>query len=151
MKLLSEDGSLSYKELSDRLGVDKRTVDRHYEDLRRSGILKISAEIDWALLGVGAHAFVGTMTALGDEDVAKLYRYIREEPRVVEAYSTLGSSEYFLTVLDTDIQSLREEVLRKLEPLTADLSTAVVSTRIKPKNHAPFLSLLIERKGLSKP
>jgi hypothetical protein len=65
---------------------------------------------------------------------------------VIEAFSTVGSDEYFLIVLDTDLQTLREEVLRKLEPLTADLSTAIVSTRIKAKNHAAFLSFLVERK-----
>jgi DNA-binding Lrp family transcriptional regulator len=146
MRLLAEDGSLSYKELADKLGVDKRTVAKHFEELKRNGVLKITADINWPLIGVGAFAFVGTMTALGDEDVAKLYEYIRREPRVIEAFSTVGSDEYFLTVLDTDLQTLREEVLRKLEPLTADLSTAIVSTRIKAKNHAAFLSFLVERK-----
>jgi DNA-binding Lrp family transcriptional regulator len=146
MQLLAEDGSLSYKELADKLDVDKRTVAKHFEELKRNGVLKITADINWPLIGVGAFAFVGTMTALGDEDVAKLYEYIRREPRVIEAFSTVGSDEYFLIVLDTDLQTLREEVLRKLEPLTADLSTAIVSTRIKAKNHAAFLSFLVERK-----
>jgi DNA-binding Lrp family transcriptional regulator len=146
MKLLAEDGGLSYKEMAERLEVDKRTVAKHAEELKRVGALKVTAQIDWSVLGVKALAFVGTMTALGEDDVAKLYEYIRREPRVIEAYSTLGSQEYFLTVLDTDIQTLREEVLRRLEPLTADLSTAIVSTRIKSKNEAAFLSLLLQRR-----
>jgi len=145
MQLLAEDGSLSYKGLADKLGVDKRTVAKHFEELKKNGVLKITADINWPMIGVGASAFVGTMTALGDEDVAKLYDYIRREPRVIEAFSTVGSDEYFLYVLDTDLQTMREEVLRKLEPLTADLSTAIVSSRIKAKNHAAFLSFLIER------
>jgi DNA-binding Lrp family transcriptional regulator len=146
MRLLAEDGSLSYKDLADKLGVDKRTIAKHFEELKKNGVLKITADINWPMIGVGASAFVGTMTALGDEDVAKLYDYIRREPRVIEAFSTVGSDEYFLSVLDTDLQTMREEVLRKLEPLTADLSTAIVSSRIKAKNHAAFLSFLIERK-----
>jgi DNA-binding Lrp family transcriptional regulator len=147
MELLAEDGGLTYKQLADKLHVDKRTVAKHYEALKKNGALKITAEIDWSLIGVNAFAFVGTMTALGDEDVAKLYEYIRSEPRVIEAYSTLGSDEYFLVVLDTDLQTLREEVLRKLEPLTADLSTAIVSSRIKERNYAAFLAFLQERRG----
>ena len=146
LKVLAEDGSLGYKEVAERLEVDKRTVAKHAEELKRVGALRISAQIDWSTLGVNALAFVGTMTALGEEDVAKLYEYIRREPRVIEAYSTLGSQEYFLTVLDADIQTLREEVLRRLEPLTADLSTAIVSTKIKRKDEAAFLSLLLQRK-----
>ena len=147
MELLAEDGSLSYKQLAEKLGVDKRTVSKHFEALKRNGALRITAEIDWSLIGVNAFAFVGTMTALGDEDVAKLYEFIKNEPRVIEAYSTLGSDEYFLVVLDRDLQTLREEVLRKLEPLTADLSTAIVSRRIKAKDHAAFLSFLREKRG----
>ncbi|MGA2665906.1 MAG: Lrp/AsnC family transcriptional regulator [Nitrososphaerales archaeon] len=147
MELLADDGSLTYKQLADRLGVDKRTVAKHFEALKRSGTLRITAEIDWPSIGVNAFAFVGTMTGLGEEDVARLYEFIRDEPRVIEAYSTLGSDEYFLVVLDADIQTLREEVLRKLEPLTADLSTAIVSSRIKPKDHAAFLSFLRRRRG----
>jgi DNA-binding Lrp family transcriptional regulator len=149
MELLAQDGSLTHRQLAVKLGVDKRTVAKHFDDLKSKGALRITAEIDWSLIGVNAFAFVGTMTALGDEDVAKLYEYIKNEPRVIEAYSTLGSDEYFLVVLDTDLQALREEVLRKLEPLTADLSTAIVSKRIKAKNYAAFLSFLRERKGRS--
>jgi DNA-binding Lrp family transcriptional regulator len=151
MELLAEDGSLSYKQLAEKLKVDKRTVSKHLDALKRNGAVRITAEIDWSLIGVNAFAFVGTMTALGDEDVAKLYEFIRNEPRVIEAYSTLGSDEYFLVVLDRDLQTLREEVLRKLEPLTADLSTAIVSTRIKAKDYAAFLSFLRQRRELSSP
>jgi DNA-binding Lrp family transcriptional regulator len=147
MQLLAGDGSLNFKQLADKLGVDKRTVAKHFEELKSRGVLKITADINWPLIGVAANAFVGTMTALGDEDVAKLYEYIRREPRVIEAYSTLGSDEYFLVVLDTDLQTLREEVLRRLEPLTADLSTAIVSRRIKSRNYAAFLAFLQERRG----
>ncbi len=145
MELLAEDGSLTHKQLAEMLDVDKRTVAKHLENLKKKGALRITAEIDWSLIGVDAFAFVGTMTALGDEDVAKLYEYIKNEPRVIEAYSTLGSDEYFLVVLDRDLQTLREEVLRKLEPLTADLSTAIVSRRIKAKGYAAFLSFLRQR------
>jgi DNA-binding Lrp family transcriptional regulator len=149
MEALATDGSLTYKQISERLEVDQRTVAKHMEHLKKTGALRITAEIDWSAIGVNALAFVGTMTALGDEDVAKLYEYIRSEPRVIEAYSTLGSDEYFLVVLDRDIQTLREEVLRKLEPLTADLSTAIVSRRIKSRNQSEFLSFLRRRAATS--
>lgn len=147
MELLARDGGLTYKEISERLKVDKRTVAKHMAHLKKIGALTITAEIDWASIGVKALAFVGTMTALGDEDVARLYEFIRSEPRVIEAYSTLGSDEYFLVVLDKDVQTMREEVLRKLEPLTADLSTAIVSRKIKSRNSAEFLSFLRKRDG----
>lgn len=150
LELLAGEGGLTYRQLSSKLGVDKRTVAKHFEAMRKEGVVKITAEIDWPRIGVNAFAFVGTMTALGEEDVAKLYEYIRSEARVIEAYSTLGSDEYFLVVLDKDLQTLREEVLRRLEPLTADLSTAIVSRRIKQKDYAAFLSFLRQKGGPAK-
>jgi len=39
-------------------------------------------------------------------------------------------------------------VLRRLEPLTADLSTAIVSTKIKERDHAAFLAYLGKQKQL---
>jgi len=146
MTLLAENGDLEYRQLAEITKVDKRTVAKRVENLKSRGILKISAEINWQAIGVRALAFVGTMTALGDAEVANLYEYIKAEPRVLEAYSTVGSDEYFLTVLDVDIQTLREEVLRRLEPLTADLSTAIVSTMMKERNYSAFLAYLSNKR-----
>jgi DNA-binding Lrp family transcriptional regulator len=150
LESLVEDGAMQYKEVARKVGVDKRTVAKRVEAMKARGALKITADIDWVQLGVGAYAFVGTQTGLGESDAARLYAYIKEEPRVIEAYSTLGSDEYFLVVVDEDLQSLREGVLRKLEPLTADLSTAIVSTRIKARNHARFLRFLSEKRKQQK-
>jgi DNA-binding Lrp family transcriptional regulator len=150
LELLVAKGDLEYKEIGKKIGVDKRTVAKRVEAMKTQGVMKITADIDWSQLGVGAYAFVGTQTGLGEKDAASLYSYIKEEPRVIEAYSTVGSDEYFLVVVDEDLQSLREDVLRKLEPLTADLSTAIVSTRIKARNHAQFLGFLSDRKKRQK-
>jgi Lrp/AsnC family transcriptional regulator, regulator for asnA, asnC and gidA len=149
LTLLSQDGSIGYTELAKKVGVDKRTVAKHTEAMKKKGVLKIGAEIDWAMLGIGAYAFVGTQTELG-EAKTKLYEFIRREPRVIEAYSTLGSDEYFFVVLEEDLQGLREDVLRSLEPLTADLTTAIVSTRIKQKDYASFIEFIRSRRKSSK-
>ncbi|HUI86640.1 MAG TPA: Lrp/AsnC family transcriptional regulator [Nitrososphaerales archaeon] len=145
LEMLVGDGDLEQKDLADKIGVDVRTVAKHIQEMKKKGVLKMTAEINWPALGVGAYAFVGTQTGLGREAAEELFEYIRNEPRVIEAYSTLGSDEYFFTVLDVNLQMLREEVLRELEPLTADLSTAIVSTRIKARSYAKFLAFLRER------
>jgi len=44
MELLAEDGSLSYKQLAEKLKVDKRTVSKHLEALKRNGAVRITAE-----------------------------------------------------------------------------------------------------------
>ena len=145
LKLFSEDGSYGYTEVAKKIGVDKRTAAKHTEEMKSKGVLKIAAEIDWAMLGIEAHAFVGTQTELG-EAASRLYEFIRREPRVIEAYTTIGSDEYFFVVLEEDLQGLREDVLRSLEPLTTDLTTAVVSTRIKEKDLASFIEFIRKRR-----
>ena len=149
LRLLSEDGSVGYTKLAKKIGVDKRTVAKHAEAMMKRGVLKIAAEIDWSTLGIGAHAFVGTQTEVG-EAKERLYEFIKQEPRVVEAYSTVGSDEYFFVVLEEDLQGLREDVLRSLEPLTADLNTAIVSTRIKERNYGGFIEFVRKRRNASK-
>jgi len=149
LRLLSEDGSVGYTELAKKIGVDKRTVAKHAEAMMKKGILKVAAEINWAALGIEAHAFVGTRTQVG-EAKDRLYEFIRKEPRVVEAYSTVGSDEYFFIVLEENLQGLREDVLRSLEPLTADLTTAIVSTQIKERNYSGFIEFVKNRRAAQK-
>ncbi|MGH9920602.1 MAG: Lrp/AsnC family transcriptional regulator, partial [Nitrososphaerales archaeon] len=58
LMLLAEDGGIGYTELAKKIGVDKRTVAKHAETMKKRGVLKLAAEVDWAMLGIGAHAFV---------------------------------------------------------------------------------------------
>jgi hypothetical protein len=69
---------------------------------------------------------------------------------VVEAYSTIGSDEYFFVVLEEDLQGLREDVLRSLEPLTANLTTAIVSTRIKQRSYGGFIEFIRDRRKIAR-
>lgn len=75
---------------------------------------------------------------------------VRTDPRVVEAYATIGAHEYFLKVLERDLQRLRNEVLRALEPLTADLAASVISSQIKQSDPSLFLRFLREHYAGSK-
>jgi DNA-binding Lrp family transcriptional regulator len=147
LSALTDNANMQPKDLAKMLGVDRRTLAKHLSRMKECGLLRIRVDIDWSLLGVGISAYLGSTTALGEEDVAKLYDFIRHEPRVVEAYSTVGSNEYFLKILDVNLQTFREEVLRKLEPLTADLSTSIISSRIKSEDYAGFMNYLRQKKG----
>jgi DNA-binding Lrp family transcriptional regulator len=96
-------------------------------------------------LDLEVSVYVGSETGLGEKDVSKLYEFIRKEPRVVEAYATIGDEEYFFQVVEENIQRLREEVLRPLEPLTADLSSSIISSKIKTRNDVELLRFIRKR------
>jgi DNA-binding Lrp family transcriptional regulator len=97
-------------------------------------------------LGLDVSAYVGSETGFGEIDVSKLYEFIRKEPRVVEGYATIGDEEYFFQVVEENIQRLREKVLRPLEALTADLSSSIISSKIKTRNDVELLRFIRKRR-----
>src|SRR5215471_11260605 len=137
---------LTNKILAKKIGVDQRTVARRIKILGTSGVMKRNIEIDWVKLGFQARAYVGSTTALGERYVSKLLEILRADPRVLEAFETVGAHQYVLHILERDLPSLRESVLRDLEPLTADLDTTVVAREVKPRDQFALMRYLLETK-----
>lgn len=134
----------NFKELAKALEVDQRTVAKRLRLLKRRGVLQRSFEIDWNKLGFEASAIVGATTAVGERAVGKLIDFIRADPRVVEAYQTVGESQYLLRIIQTDLQSLRDTVLRDLEPLTSELVTFLLTSEIKRRDYPSFVRFFRE-------
>ncbi len=134
----------SAKNQAEALGVDERTVGTRVRKMKENGVIRGSVEIDWQKLGIRASAYVGTTTARGEKYVALLRQFIKTDPRIVEAYETIGSHQYFFRVLETDLSKLRDSVLRDLEPLTAELSTTLVSSELKKRDYIALLRYLRE-------
>ncbi len=136
-------GRIAFKELAEMTKSDQRTIANRFDRMMKLGIVKrVTMEIDWSKIGLTATAFMGSTTALGEEDRRKLFDFIRGEPRIIEAYTTIGSHEYFLKVLDLDIANLRSEICGPLEPLTVDLTTSVIVDAIKTANYSGLLKYL---------
>ena len=142
IEALVQDPEADFKKLAQNLTVDQRTVARRVHMMKEAGIMRRVTEIGWSKLGLHARAYVGSTTALGEKSVSKLREFIRADPRIVEAYETLGSHQYHMHILEADLPRLRETVLRDLEPLTADLSTTLVTSEIKPRNYLPLVQFL---------
>ena len=138
-KLLG-DAKVTFKELAELTKSDQRTIANHFERMLKLGIIKrVTVEVDWSKIGLMVSAFMGSTTALGAEDVKALFNFMRREPRVLEAYRTLGTHEYFMKVLDRDISTLRSGISGPLESLTADLSTSII---VDPVKEPDFVGLL---------
>ena len=139
LEKMIEDSTITFKELAVLTKTDPRTIAKRYEHLRTIGIVRgATIDVDWSKLGLGATAYIGTATR-GEEIRQKLFEFIEQEPRVLEAYTTLGSHEYSMTVLDTNMEKLRTEICDKLEPLTTGLSTSIVVKTIKQAGHKGLL------------
>jgi DNA-binding Lrp family transcriptional regulator len=141
LKCLLNDVRLPFRTIAGEVKVDERTVARRVQVMKKDGIFRETAEVDWIGLGKGTVAYVGCKTSAGDDQRAKLYRFITKQPRIVESYLTVGQNEYLLKTVTRDIHELREEVLTPLEPLTSDLATSIISSQIKRPDYSSALSL----------
>ncbi len=141
---MSSDANVPFKQIAQSLKVDQRTIAKRVNDMKEKGVLKNKIEIDWSRLGLGIGAYVGAETGLGEKDVAKLHEYIKKEPRITEAYSTIGNQEYYFKVVETDLQSLRD-VLMPFEPITSKLTSSIVSSQIKKYDDVVLLRFLRQR------
>lgn len=131
------DGRMAFKELAEITKSDQRTIASRFERMVKLGIIsRVTVDVDWSKIGLTATAYMGSTTALGEQDRKRLFDFIRTEPRILESYATLGAHEYFLKVVDTDIATLRAEICAALEPLTVDLTTSVVTDSIKRTDYA---------------
>jgi DNA-binding Lrp family transcriptional regulator len=131
LEALVQDPEIKYKEVAQALHVDQRTVAKRIKTLSKEGILKPAIEIDWSKLGLGAQAYVGSTTARGIGYARKLNELISNDPRIVRAYETIGTFHYSMEVIDTDVSEMRDSVLRDLDVLAADLTTSLVTKKIK--------------------
>lgn len=142
LKCLLNDARSPFKSIAGEVGIDERTVAKRVQTMKKDGAFRETADIDWVGLDMGTVAYVGCKTSAGDDKRGRLYRFISQQPRIVESYSTVGQNEYLLKIVASDVQDLREEVLRPMEPLTSDLATSIISSQIKRPDYSSALALL---------
>jgi len=136
----------TFKEIGTAVGCDQRTVARRIGELENAGILKMTVEVDWKSLGMGVSAYVGLSTARSPRAAQLLQDLIATDQRVVEAYETLGSNQFFVRVIERDVTSMRNSILRDLDPLTGELSTSLVTHVLKPRDYFSLVRGIREAK-----
>jgi DNA-binding Lrp family transcriptional regulator len=134
----------TFKAIGATAKVDQRTIARRVQAMDESRIISQSFDVAWEKLDVATSAIIGCTTSMGQKSVGRLREYMRSDPRVVEAYETVGTHQYILRVLGKSLADIRDTVLRELEPLTADLSASIISSEIKKKDYFQYLRYLRE-------
>jgi DNA-binding Lrp family transcriptional regulator len=142
LEAVLQNPGISFKELARLFGLDQRTVAKRMKKLTGEGVLKQSIEIDWAKLGF-AQAMVGSTTAKGIGYARKMSEFVNTDPRIVEAYETLGTNQYFMKIIETDTYRMRDTVIRELDVLAAELTTSLVTKRVK-RDYRSFIRYLRE-------
>lgn len=140
LELLLEDGRMTYKDLAKKVGIDERLASRRVEKLEREGIISgFAAILDWPKLGMGTQIYVGTRTAVGHDLKSKLFDFFQGNPNIIHVESTVGSYEYVFYAVCRDLPEFRSSIGNPLEPLTAGLSSSIVTSSVKPADLKPLL------------
>jgi DNA-binding Lrp family transcriptional regulator len=142
LEAIIQSPGINYKEMARLFRLDQRTVAKRIKNLTKEGILRQSIEVDWTKLGI-AQALVGSTTAKGIDYARKMSEFIDTDPRIVEAYETLGSNQYFMKIIETDTYRMRDSVLRDLDVLAAELTTNLITKRVK-QDYRSFIRYLRE-------
>jgi len=137
--------SMTYKKIAQTLGLDQRTVAKRIKTLTKEGVMKQIIEVEWSKLGLGATAYVGATTAKGIGYGQKLNDLVRDEPRIVKGYETLGTFQYLFKIIDTDIYRMRDSVVRDLDLLASELTTSLATKNLK-EDYGSLLRYLRETK-----
>jgi DNA-binding Lrp family transcriptional regulator len=137
---LLDNGRITFKELAKQTHTDQRTIAARYQRLVKLRVIESATiQVNWAKLGLGAVATIGTTTPADEVTRRKLLQFFKTECRVLEAFCALGSHEYILRVIDKDVAILRNKVITPLEPLTSGLDTSVVVERVKSPDYRKLL------------
>ena len=137
---LTNDCRIPFKDLAKATGSDQRTIASRFHRLLKLGVIRhTTIEIDWSKLGLTATAMIGGRTSVGEDSRRNLIDFIKKEPRIVEAYTSMGTHEYLMRAVDKDITTLRNEVALRLEPLTSDVGSSLIVERIKTQDYKGLL------------
>jgi Lrp/AsnC family leucine-responsive transcriptional regulator len=151
LEVLLDAGRIKFKDLAKAVDIDERMISRRVDRLVKDGVIrKFTLEIDWSRLGFGMQAYVCTRTAVGEDLRKRLFEFFHSHPRIISVDSTVGAYEYILYTICRDLQDFRSRVGTPLEPLTAGLSTSIISDQIKPLDYKPLLKIAAEIANLLK-
>ena len=158
LDLLLEDGRISFKELSQKAGIDERLASRRVEKMIKEGIIQgFTVTLDWSKLGLRTEIWVGTRTGIGQELRDSLFKFFNESPYIVKVDSSVGTYEYVFSAMCRDLNEFRSNIATPLEPYTAGLLSSILTSPIKRLNYRQLLNAvkrdikLVEKSNLDSP
>jgi Lrp/AsnC family transcriptional regulator, leucine-responsive regulatory protein len=132
LRLLEEDGRLSYAELGEKVGLSKSPCWSRVRELERRGVIRrYRAEIDAAAVGLELHAFV--QVTISSAKHTEFEGAVNRHPSVLECFTTAGQADYLLHVLVRGIGELDELLRAQISglPGVQRLETTVCMKTIK--------------------
>jgi DNA-binding Lrp family transcriptional regulator len=134
LKILEEDGRISYRQLGKRLGIEESTARKRVIRLREKGVIeRFTVEINEATLGRTITAFITVYPSLKHAD--RVIKEVVNFDEVVESYNLSGRCGIFLKAMFGDIKALNNFItkIRNIGGITGIHTCISLETLKKPR------------------
>ena len=113
LQILSKEGRISWRDLSERIGLSLTPTLRRLRRLEKEGyVAGYSARLDEQKLGVGITMYVSVTLERQTEETLKIFeRRIADVPEVMSCHLMTGEADYILRVVAADLESYQRFML----------------------------------------
>ncbi|MFO7247019.1 MAG: Lrp/AsnC family transcriptional regulator [Bacillota bacterium] len=121
LRLLQEDGRMSFVEMAERLGVAEATVRRKYNRLVSEGIVRVAAITDAGAVGYRTAVFIGLKVR--PSAMADVVRHLENHRNVRYIAATTGPYDLIIEAIFRDNDEMTQFVMQELGTLDGILDS----------------------------
>jgi Lrp/AsnC family transcriptional regulator len=142
LALLQEDASLSTAAIAEKVGLSSSPCWRRIDRLEREGFIRRKvALVDRKKIGLNAHIFAQIkLNAHGRANLDEFAEAIRGFPEVLECYVLMGSVDFLIRVVASDIEAYERFFFNRLSQLPGvqEVNSTVALSEIKATTALPI-------------
>jgi len=142
LALLQQDASLSVAAVAEKVGLSSSPCWRRMDRLEREGFIKRKvALVDRKKIGLNAQIFAQIkLNAHGRANLDEFTAAIRAFPEVLECYVLMGSVDFLIRVVATDIEAYERFFFDRLSQLPGvqEVNSTVALSEIKATTELPI-------------
>lgn len=142
LRELQRDASQTTAEIAQKVGLSTSPCWRRIDRLERDGVIRGRvAVIDRRKVGLRAHIFAQVrLNAHGRANLDEFSSAIREFPEVLDAYVLMGTTDFMLRIVATDIEAYERFFFDKLSKLPGvqEITSTVALSEIKSTSILPI-------------
>ena len=142
LALLQEDASLSTAAIGEKVGLSSSPCWRRIDRLEREGFIKRKvALVDRKKIGLNAQIFAQIkLNAHGRANLDEFAAAIRAFPEVLECYVLMGSVDFLIRIVATDIEAYERFFFDRLSQLPGvqEVNSTVALSEIKATTALPI-------------
>ena len=142
LALLQRDASLSTAAIAEKVGLSSSPCWRRIDRLEREGFIKRKvALVDRKKIGLNAQIFAQIkLNAHGRANLDEFAEAIRAFPEVLECYVLMGSVDFLIRIVATDIEAYERFFFDRLSQLPGvqEVNSTVALSEIKATTELPI-------------